>query len=54
MIRDMFNLRCPKGHQHYSPTPEKFVGATCMTPLEKTTDARGRKCQERLKRIRKP
>lgn len=50
MIRKKFNLICPKGHKHYSPTPEHFVGRGCMsTPRYET-----KKCDERLKAYRNP
>ena len=50
MIRAMLNMRCPKGHRHYSPNPDAFVGRMCFYPL--LMDSKGRKCHEPLERIK--
>lgn len=50
MIRAKLNLVCSKGHRHYAPEPEVFVGRGCFYPTEKG-DTR-KKCQEPLRLIK--
>ena len=45
MIREMYNLRCPAGHYHYSPNPKAWIGRACMKALE-PLEARSKKCME--------
>ena len=58
MIRAKWNLKCAKGHYHYSPTPEAFVGLGCgkpfANPLTTAGDIRkdAPRCVEKLKKLR--
>lgn len=59
MIQRKYNLICKRGHRHYAPNPEYWVGVSCgkpfETPLSKDGSSRAsyEKCMEPMHRIRR-
>lgn len=53
MIREKHNLRCTKGHLHYSPTPAYWAGMACGRPVSQPGETKTKRCDAPMRKLKK-